>query len=142
MKRYYYFFVLFSILCISVFCISLLQINEPIVETSSTVLSNKTIGWGIKRAKDHQQPDLGSENKRLLDEYKGLAMGDNNSQYVYLTFDEGYEAGYTEKILEVLKNNNVKACFFITAHYLNTEPQLLQRMIEEGHTVRKSYSKS
>ena len=47
----------------------------------------------------------------------------------------GYEAGYMEKILEVLKQNNVKACFFITAHYLNTQPDLVKRMIDEGHIV-------
>ena len=47
----------------------------------------------------------------------------------------GYEAGYMEKILEVLKKNNVKACFFITAHYLNTQPDLVKRMIDEGHIV-------
>ena len=40
-----------------------------------------------------------------------------------------------EKILEVLKQNDVKACFFITAHYLNTHPELVQRMIDDGHIV-------
>ena len=139
MKKYNFLFAIFSILVISVFCVSFIKYDETTLPTSANTLSNKSIGWGIKRAKDHKQPDLGIENKRLLDEHKGLAMGDANSKYVYLTFDEGYEAGYTEKILEVLKKNNVKACFFITAHYLNTEPQLVQRMIDEGHTVRKSY---
>ena len=47
-------------------------------------------------------------------------MGNKNSKYVYLTFDNGYEAGYTPKILAVLKENQVPATFFITAHYLNT----------------------
>ena len=47
----------------------------------------------------------------------------------------GYEAGYTEKILEVLKQNNVKATFFITAHYVNTQPELVKRMIDEGHII-------
>lgn len=135
MKRYYYFFIILSVLCISIFTISLWKVEEPTLQTSANTLNNKSIGWGIKRAKYHQQPDLGSVNKKLLDEYKGIAMGDANSKYVYLTFDEGYEAGYTDKILEVLKNNNVKACFFITAHYINTAPELVQRMIDEGHTV-------
>ena len=43
--------------------------------------------------------------------------------------------GYTEKILEVLKQNNVKACFFITAHYMNTQQELVKKMIDEGHIV-------
>lgn len=68
-------------------------------------------------------------------------MGSRNKKYVYLTFDNGYEAGYTEKILDALKENEVKATFFITAHYLNTAGDLVERMIKEGHIVRKSYSK-
>ncbi len=58
---------------------------------------------------------------------------DNNN--LYLTFDEGYEAGYTEKMLDVLKENNVKATFFITGHYLNTNEELVKRMINEGHII-------
>ena len=54
---------------------------------------------------------------------------------IYLKFDEGYEAGYTPKILDVLKQNNVKATFFITAHYLNTQSDLVKQMIDEGHIV-------
>ena len=62
-------------------------------------------------------------------------MGNNKDKYVYLTFDEGYEAGYTEKILDILKNNKVNACFFITAHYLNSQPDLVKRMVKEGHII-------
>lgn len=69
-------------------------------------------------------------------------MGSPNKKYVYVTFDEGYEAGYTPKILDTLKENNVKATFFITAHYLNTELDLVKRMIDEGHTVGNHTPKS
>ena len=62
-------------------------------------------------------------------------MGNKDSNSIYLTFDLGYEAGYTEHILDVLKENNVKAAFFITGHYLNTQTDLVKRMIEEGHIV-------
>ncbi len=62
-------------------------------------------------------------------------MGNNEEKFVYLTFDEGYEAGYTSKILDILKDNNVKAAFFITGHYFNTQIELIQRMIDEGHIV-------
>lgn len=103
--------------------------------TSATTVSNKKIGWGIKRNDNHEQPDLGSSNIKLLDSYDGIAMGNNEDKFVYLTFDEGYEAGYTSKLLDVLKENDVKAAFFITGHYLNTQPELVQRMIDEGHIV-------
>ena len=98
-------------------------------------LPNKKICWGIKRADNHLQPDVGAENKRIIDKYNGLCLGNPEKKYVYLTFDAGYEAGYTEKILEVLKQNNVKATFFITGHYLNTQTELVGKMIENGNTV-------
>ncbi len=114
-----------------------LKNNKGIMPTSANVasLSNKKIEWGIKRNDNHEQPDLGSLNKRIIDEAKGIAMGNKESKKVYLTFDEGYEAGYTEKILETLKQNEVKACFFITAHYVNTSSDLVQKMIDDGHTI-------
>lgn len=110
-------------------------VKNTTMQTSAAVLSNKKIGWGIKRVNNHEQPDLGKVNKELLEKYNGIAMGNSEDKYVYLTFDEGYEAGYTSKILDVLKENNVKAAFFITGHYLNTASDLVQRMIDEGHIV-------
>ena len=110
--------------------------NNKAIETSaSSNLSNKKIGWGIKREKDHKRPDVGKENKELMEKYNGIYIGNENKKYIYLTFDEGYEAGYTEKILDVLKENDVKATFFITAHYLNTAEELVKRMVNEGHIV-------
>lgn len=69
-------------------------------------------------------------------------MGNAEDKYVYLTFDNGYEAGYTAQILDTLKQNNVKAAFFITGHYLNSATDLVERMINEGHIVRKPHGKS
>lgn len=138
MKKNNYLFIIFATFIISAFCVSVIQSNgKKTLQTSSRAeqISNKKIGWGIKRAKNNEQPELGSENKRLIEQYKGIAMGNNVDKYVYLTFDEGYEAGYTPKILEVLKSNDVKACFFITAHYLNTQGNLVQQMIDEGHII-------
>ena len=109
--------------------------NNETIETSSTNLSNKKIGWGIKRNDNHEQPDLGSQNRKVLEENHGIAMGNKEKKNIYLTFDEGYEAGYTEQILKTLKENDVKAAFFITAHYLNTQPELVKRMIDEGHIL-------
>ena len=62
-------------------------------------------------------------------------MGNSEDKFVYLTFGMGYEAGYTENILNTLKENNVPAAFFITAHYVNTASDLVKRMIDEGHIV-------
>lgn len=58
-----------------------------------------------------------------------------DSNYVFLTFDEGYEYGYTPKILDTLKEKNVKAVFFCTMDFVKSHPELVQRMIDEGHVV-------
>lgn len=132
-------------LLLIIFSLSIINTNnkgEKIILTSSQGLSNEKIGWGIKRNDNHEQPDLGTKNKKILENNGGIAIGNNKDKFIYLTFDEGYEAGYTQQILKTLKENNVKATFFITAHYLNTQPELVKQMIDEGHIVRKSYSKS
>lgn len=138
-ERYYF---IITIMFIGVFTFCLLQSKKEIVIQTSTdaidsisQMSNKKIGWGIKRNDNHEQPDLGSVNKKVLEDNQGIAMGNKDSKNIYLTFDEGYEAGYTPKILEVLKNNNVTATFFLTAHYINTQPELVQEMINAGHTI-------
>lgn len=134
-----------SVSCIFVFTFSVARLNnirdtKTVVQTSSVIqsvegLNNKKIGWGIKRNDNHEQPDVGTLNKQILDKYEGYSIGNKDSKKVYLTFDEGYEAGYTQKILEVLKQNEVNATFFITAHYVNTQPELVQKMIDEGHII-------
>lgn len=131
--------IFFSICLIFIFTFGIITIgssqNKLTVATVGTTMSNKKIGWGIKRAEGHVQPDLGSSNFKLLQEYGGIAMGNNEDKFVYLTFDNGYEAGYTAKLLDILKQNNVKAAFFITGHYLNSQPELVERMIKEEHIV-------
>ncbi len=120
-------------LTLIVFMISFITVSMS-NKTKATDINQK-ICWGIKRNDNHEQPDLGKENTELIKKYNGIAMGNKESKNIYLTFDLGYEAGYTEKILDVLKENDVKACFFITAHYFNTHSELVKRMIEEGHDV-------
>ena len=130
---------LITIICLTLMILTITVIAKPedtkeTIATTST-LSNTKIGWGIKRKDNHEQPDLGSTNQQLIDQYNGMAMGNREDKSIYLTFDLGYEAGYTENILNVLKEKNVQGAFFITAHYLNTASDLVERMINEGHIV-------
>ena len=128
--------ILFIVCLIFIIVITIFSMNSnKIITTSAQVISNKKIEWGIKRGKNHQQPDFGSENEKIINEYNGICIGSNEEPYVYLTYDCGYEAGYTDEILDILKQNNVKAAFFITGHYLNTQSELIQRMIKEGHII-------
>ena len=129
--------IFLGILVILIFSLSVISSNNEIktVKTSSNSEGDKKIGWGIKRNDDHEQPDVGSSNKKILEDNEGICLGNKDKKIIYLTFDEGYEAGYTPKILETLKNNDVKATFFITAHYVNTQDGLVKQMIDEGHIV-------
>ena len=137
--KYEYFFLSLATISMIVFSITVIRANQETIHASSqsieTSLSNNKIEWGLKRGTNHEQPDLGTKNRELIEKYKGIAIGKNDSKNVYLTFDNGYEAGYTSKILDVLKDNNVKATFFVTAHYVNSAPELLKRMIDEGHII-------
>ena len=119
-----------SILLIFVFSFSIINFNAKTTQTSATTLSNKKIGWGIKRNNNHEQPDLGSYNKRVIDSYEGIAMGSKDQKYVYLTFDNGYEAGYMPKILATLKENSVPATFFITVNH-KSMPDLTNEQIQK-----------
>ena len=124
------------ILIIVIILLSFFIENENnVIETSSDIISNKKIEWGVKRNKEHNQPDVGEDRRKILEENNGICLGNKDEKIIYLTFDEGYEAGFTSKILEILKENEVKATFFITAHYLNTNEELVKQMIEENHIV-------
>ena len=120
-----------------IFSICVIQLKQNVISTAAQ--TDKTIGWGIKRAQNNMQPDVGNTNKQLLEENGGICLGNQEEKIIYLTFDNGYEAGYTSQILDTLKANEVKATFFITAHYLNTASDLVQRMIEEGHIVGNQF---
>ena len=134
-KIYIYICLALILIVISI-CLAKSKEGKVYIPTAAGIeLSNQKIEWGIKRGDNHNQPDLGKKNKELIEKYNGLAMGNNEDKNVYLTFDLGYEAGYTENILNTLKENNVPAAFFITAHYVNTASDLVKRMIDEGHIV-------
>lgn len=97
-------------------------------------LSNKSSGWGFKKNKG-EAPDIPSKTQELLKKYNAAYMGSPSDRVLYLTFDEGYENGYTSQILDVLKKTETPAAFFITGPYLKKETELIQRMLDEGHIV-------
>lgn len=104
-------------------------------DTPMAALSNNKRGWGLKRNKEHYQPEMPSSISSTLNKYGAYWIGSPKGKVVYLTFDEGYENGYTSIILDTLKSNGVKAAFFVTGHYLKNQPELVKRMVDEGHIV-------
>lgn len=105
------------------------------VPTDTTVLSNKTFAWYFMGNKKHTLPRFDAVGSKLVDQYNGIYHGDTGSKTLYLTFDEGYEAGSTSKILDSLKAEGVKASFFVTGTYIDSKPDLVKRMVNEGHIV-------
>ncbi|MCA1032620.1 delta-lactam-biosynthetic de-N-acetylase [Bacillus timonensis] len=97
--------------------------------------SNKPIHWGFKKSKNEEPASAGKELDELLGKYGSFYMGDIEKKEIYLTFDNGYENGYTGQVLDVLKKKKVPATFFVTGHYLNDQPDLVKRMVKEGHIV-------
>lgn len=96
---------------------------------------NTPHGWGFKRAHDGKSADAGAEYESILENHDAVYKGTGDKKTLYLTFDNGYENGFTEQILDVLKQEQVPAAFFITGHYIRTAGDLVKRMVDEGHVV-------
>lgn len=91
--------------------------------------------WGLGSHTDaDNRPNDAVSAQQKYGDYHALFIGENTKN-IYLTFDEGYEYGYTESILDTLKEKGVHAVFFVTEPYAKAEPALVQRMIDEGHVV-------
>ena len=75
------------------------------------------------------------ESASFLQENAAYYLGNTSEKVIYLTFDEGYENGNTGKILDILKELNVPAAFFVVKPYIDKEPELVKRMVSEGHIV-------
>lgn len=98
-------------------------------------LGNSPIHWGFKKGRDGKPAEAGPMLDAVLEKYDAYYMGDNDKKIIYLTFDNGYENGYTEDVLDVLKKEKVPAAFFVTGHYLESAPDLVKRMAKEGHII-------
>ena len=98
-------------------------------------LDNTKLSWWIKLNDENKPSTIPDDIRNLIKKYDGVFQGDTTQKAVYLTFDEGYENGYTAAILDTLKENNVKAIFFVTGSYIENSADLVQRMLDEGHQV-------
>ena len=93
-----------------------------------------TAAWGLSFRQEGTAP-IGPASSRELARYNGAYLGDTTQKVLYLTFDAGFENGCTGKILDVLKKHDVPAAFFLVGNYLKTQPDLVRRMVQEGHIV-------
>jgi len=90
--------------------------------------------WGLSFPNEGQPP-VGNAAAEDLAQYGAFFLGDTTQKVIYLTFDCGYENGYTEKILDALKKHSAPAAFFVVGNMVETAPDIIRRMAEEGHIV-------
>ena len=100
----------------------------------AALLHEKSENWGLGFGTEGKPP-TGNTSAEELKKYNAYFIGDTTQNTIYLTFDCGYENGNTELILDALKKHDVKATFFVVGNFLETSPEIVKRMIAEGHTV-------
>ena len=109
-------------------------VNEAVPTTSSVVLPVSAADWGLSFQQEGQAP-VGNATIEELRRYDAWYLGDSGEKVRYLTFDCGYENGYTEPILDALKKHNAPAAFFVVGNMIESAPEIIRRMVEEGHIV-------
>lgn len=133
----------FAVLSATVVLISSCAKSESIRKNDDSIAVNGSAyasldtrgqGWGFVRRKGCE-PEIPISQSNLLEKYNGFYIDKSGEKNLYLTFDEGYENGFTAVILDVLARTNTPAAFFVTGPYLEGQGELIKRMIDEGHIV-------
>ena len=112
-----------------------LKCSDP---ENSGGLSTQKIAHSYGVAKDGKPHQISVDSEKFFESgnYKAVTYDTKtHGKVLYLTFDCGYDNGYTEKILDTLKEKNVKAAFFCTVDEMKSAPEVIARMIKEGHIV-------
>lgn len=113
--------------------------NSNLLDKSKTqILDNELntteYSWYFNPREDHKQPEPIKEAD-FFKKYDSYYVGNPNEKVLYLTFDAGYENGYTNLLLDALKKHNVSANFFVVESYIRHNPEIVKRMVDEGHLV-------
>ena len=115
----------FALGMLAVIALIFAQIEPEVVETAA---------WGLSFRQENAPP-VGPATPQELARFQAAYLGDTTQKVIYLTFDAGYENGCTEKILDILKQHQVPAAFFLVGNYMERNADLVRRMVEEGHIV-------
>jgi Predicted xylanase/chitin deacetylase len=108
--------------------------EPPAINDGFSQATNAGKEWGVCFPDPGKTPD-GEETADYLQKYDAYFAGNGNEKAIYLTFDSGYESGFTESILDTLKTDHVPAAFFVTGNYIKKHPEIINRMVSEGHIV-------
>lgn len=124
--------ILAAVACLAAGSLLLFAGSHFLSGSTAAAADNKNWGLGFK---EEGQPPTGNASVEELRQMDACYLGDTNQKKIYLTFDAGYENGNTAPILDALKKHNAKAAFFVVGNYIETSPELVKRMVEEGHIV-------
>lgn len=111
--------------------------TKPVIPTPDPNLvldPTKTEDWGVGGYGDQIKPG-GNAPASTLAAYNAYYVSSSDEKIIYLTIDCGYENGNTQAILDALEKHDAPATFFVVGHYLNTAPEMVEKMLEAGHTV-------
>ena len=115
---------IFAVLC-TVLALSISLMASAVLETGS---------WGLSFSVEGSAPQ-GPATAQELSKYDAAYIGNTGEKVLYLTFDAGYENGCTKKVLDTLQKHSVPAAFFLVGNYIEKNPDLVRRMVSEGHIV-------
>ena len=107
---------------------------DPTAVSAPAAIPAAAENWGLSFPNEGQSP-IGNTTQEELARYNAHFLGNTEEKVIYLTFDCGYENGYTETILDALKKHNAPAAFFVVGHMIETAPDIIRRMAAEGHIV-------
>ncbi len=110
------------------------RIAAQVAPAGNFALLSDDGNWGLS-FQEEGQPPVANATYEEMAKYNAYYAEDTQEKVLYLTFDCGFENGNTPAILDALKKHGAKAAFFIVGNYLETSPDLVKRMVEEGHTV-------
>ncbi len=103
-------------------------------QSSDTVTVSAEGNWGLSFGTEGTPP-VGNASADFLKQFNAYYIHPGEEKVIYLTFDAGYENGYTASILDTLKKHHAPAAFFLVGNYIETNPELVRRMASEGHIV-------
>lgn len=126
--------VFYVVLAIILLCIGMVCALRAVNRLGATEVAAGITDWGLS-FQSEGAPPVANASQEYLRNFDALYVGDANQKEIYITFDAGFENGNTERILDALKKHGVKATFFLVGNYFETQPELVKRMAEEGHTI-------
>lgn len=107
---------------------------DSVASSGKTAETGSEGNWGLGFSREGEKP-TGNASPEELQQYHAAYVDPTDEKVLYLTFDAGFENGNTPAILDALKKHNAPAVFFVVGNFLETSPDLVKRMVEEGHTV-------